>query len=137
LCQQGGTSRKPKPCSIGYEEAGLARFRLTQEHSYDGHMMKAKIADLKNNLSRYLDHVKAGRTVMILDRNTPVARIVPLTKVRGHAETDEARLTRLERSGLIRRGTGGSLQWLLRREPAKVEGASLVEELLKEREGGW
>jgi prevent-host-death family protein len=100
-------------------------------------MMKAKIADLKNNLSRYLDHVRAGRTVMILDRNTPVAQIVPLTKVRGQPESDEARLARLERSGLIRRGKGGSLDWLLHRQPAKVEGASLVEELLKERESGW
>ncbi len=100
-------------------------------------MMKAKIADLKNNLSRYLDHVKAGRMVMIFDRNTPVAQIVPLTKMRGGSDSDEARLARLERKGLIRRGKGGSLDWLLRRRPPKLEGPSLVEEFLKERESGW
>ena len=31
-------------------------------------MKSAKIADLKNNLSRYLAHVRAGGEVMVLDR---------------------------------------------------------------------
>lgn len=44
-------------------------------------MKKARIAELKNNLSRYLEHVRGGESVLILDRNTPVARIVPLQQV--------------------------------------------------------
>jgi prevent-host-death family protein len=40
----------------------------------------AKIAELKNNLSRYLDYVKAGGAVMVLDRDRPVAQIVPLSR---------------------------------------------------------
>jgi len=38
-------------------------------------MQKANIAELKNNLSRYLRKVRAGETVLIMDRNRPIARI--------------------------------------------------------------
>jgi len=41
-------------------------------------VMKVKIAELKARLSAYLDAVRRGRTVIILDRKTPIARIVPL-----------------------------------------------------------
>ena len=32
-------------------------------------MKKAKIAELKNHLSRYLDHVRSGESVLVLDRD--------------------------------------------------------------------
>jgi len=38
-------------------------------------MKKAKIAELKNHLSRYLDHVRSGESVLVLDRDQPVAQI--------------------------------------------------------------
>ena len=31
-------------------------------------MKKAKIAELKNNLSRYIDHVREGGSVLVFDR---------------------------------------------------------------------
>jgi antitoxin (DNA-binding transcriptional repressor) of toxin-antitoxin stability system len=37
----------------------------------------AKLALLKNNLSRHLAHVEAGGAVMVLDRDRPVVQIVP------------------------------------------------------------
>jgi prevent-host-death family protein len=40
-------------------------------------MAKVGIADLKARLSEHLRSVKNGRTVTILDRETPVARLVP------------------------------------------------------------
>lgn len=40
-------------------------------------MSKVGIADLKAHLSAHLRKVRSGRTVTILDRNTPVAQIVP------------------------------------------------------------
>jgi prevent-host-death family protein len=40
-------------------------------------MSKVRIADLKAHLSEHLRSVRAGRTLTVLDRNTPVARIVP------------------------------------------------------------
>ena len=37
------------------------------------------IADLKAHLSEHLKSVRKGRTLTVLDRNTPVARLVPFT----------------------------------------------------------
>ena len=85
-------------------------------------MKKARIAELKNNLSRYLDHVKGGGSVMVLDRDQPVAQIVPLNSGARGSGNQEVRLTRLERRGLIRRGTGALPEWLGRRKPAKLRG---------------
>jgi len=39
-------------------------------------MIKAGIKETKNNLSRYLMHVKAGEEVVITERGKPVARII-------------------------------------------------------------
>ena len=42
-------------------------------------MRNVNIADLKNNLSRYLRQVRRGEEIMIRDRNVPIAKIVPLS----------------------------------------------------------
>ena len=41
-------------------------------------MSNVRIADLKANLSRHLKTVRRGETITVLDRDTPVARIVPI-----------------------------------------------------------
>ena len=61
-------------------------------------MRTVGIADLKNNLSRYLDEVKRGREILIKDRNRPVARIVPL----GLADDEETELLALAAEGKIK-----------------------------------
>ena len=99
-------------------------------------MKSAKIADLKNNLSRYLEHVKAGGSVMVFERDRPVAQIVPLSGSRGRREGVDARLARLERRGIIRRGTGGLPEWLGQRRPPRLRG-SVLKDLLAERGRGW
>jgi prevent-host-death family protein len=40
-------------------------------------MKTVKIAELKAKLSAYLSEVRNGGTVIVYDRNTPIARIVP------------------------------------------------------------
>ena len=40
-------------------------------------MTDVRIADLKSRLSEYLRQVRRGRSVTVLDRETPIARIVP------------------------------------------------------------
>ena len=40
-------------------------------------MSTVRIADLKSRLSAHLRKVRAGRTLTVLDRDTPIARIVP------------------------------------------------------------
>lgn len=41
-------------------------------------MSKVGIADLKAHLSEHLRKVRGGRTLTVVDRNTPVAKIVPV-----------------------------------------------------------
>jgi antitoxin (DNA-binding transcriptional repressor) of toxin-antitoxin stability system len=97
---------------------------------------RARIAELKNQLSRYLEHVREGGSVLVLDRDQPVAQIVPLHRTTRGGAGSEERLLRLERRGLIRRGTGGLPEWLGRRRPPRLRG-SVLRDLLAERERGW
>ena len=102
-------------------------------------MKKAKIAELRNGLSRYLDHVRAGGSVVVYDRDTPIAEIVPLKRGKARSKEDiyEERLQRLERKGAIRRGTGDMAEWFKTHKPIEVpEGASVLQALLEERETG-
>lgn len=99
-------------------------------------MRRAKIGELKNNLSRYLDHVRGGGTVVVVDRDQPIARLVPIAESAPGSAGDDERLARLERRGLIRRGDGRLLRRLGRRCTARVRG-SVVADVLAEREQGW
>jgi antitoxin (DNA-binding transcriptional repressor) of toxin-antitoxin stability system len=97
-------------------------------------MKTVKIAELKNRLSYYLRRVQRGESILVCDRDRVIARI---DRVAAHApgsESDGEWLDRLERRGVIRRGTGKpSRQWLARR-PAV--GADVVAALLRERDEG-
>jgi antitoxin (DNA-binding transcriptional repressor) of toxin-antitoxin stability system len=99
------------------------------------YLKRASIGQLQNNLPRYLDHVRAGGEVIVLDRRRPIARIVPLVQDAANAGEDEDRLRRLEERGLLRRGTGRLPAWLGRRRPVRVSG-SVLRDLLTEREEG-
>lgn len=46
-------------------------------YDYDMVMNTVKIADLKSHLSEHLRQVRRGHTLIILDRKTPIARVVP------------------------------------------------------------
>lgn len=46
-------------------------------HDYHVVMKSVGIAELKARLSEHLRSVRKGRTLTVLDRGTPVARIVP------------------------------------------------------------
>jgi antitoxin (DNA-binding transcriptional repressor) of toxin-antitoxin stability system len=94
-------------------------------------MEKATISELKNRLSAYLKKVRAGQTVLILDRDQPIAR---LERVEGAPHADD-RLTRLERAGLLRRARR-PLPLDALRSPAPQPGASVVQALLDERREG-
>ena len=94
-------------------------------------MEKATISQLKNQLSAYLRKVKAGESVLILERDQPVARIEPIV---AH-EVDEERLVRLERAGLVRRAKRPlSLERLRKQAPEPK--TSVVEALIEDRREG-
>jgi antitoxin (DNA-binding transcriptional repressor) of toxin-antitoxin stability system len=94
-------------------------------------MKEAKISEIKNHLSRYLALVRRGETVRILDRDRPVAHIVPILSVvtAGH----EA-LADMERKGLVRRGSGVIDPEILEEDPPGMPNGVLAA-LLDEREG--
>lgn len=99
-------------------------------------MKRASITEVKNGLSALLDQVKAGETIIITDRGIPVARIVP-DREADDAEADEARLARLERAGVIRRGKGGPPDpRILAPFPQGSVPAGVLEALLEERREG-
>ena len=100
-------------------------------------MLTANISKAKNELSRYLDAVRAGETVLILDRNRPIAQIRPLSSL--DEGGGEARLTELEARGLIRRPEGSSASWVSELADMTACGAQptgSVEALIAERESG-
>ena len=60
-------------------------------------MRTAKISELKARLSAHIAFVKNGEEVLIFDRNTPVARLVPP----GPVGDEDARRSRLIAKGTI------------------------------------
>ena len=93
-----------------------------------------KIAELKNRLSYYLRRVQRGESILVCDRDRVIARIERVDPHAPGAESDTEWLDRLERRGVIRRGTGKlSRQWLARRPTV---GADVVAALLRERDEG-
>jgi prevent-host-death family protein len=99
-------------------------------------MQKANIAELKNNLSRYLRKVRAGETVLIMDRNRPIARIERVAAPESEAE----RLARLVAAGVLippKNPIGKKkLMEILKRNPVECK-RSLVDAVIEERREGW
>ncbi len=60
-------------------------------------MRTAKISELKAKLSAHIEYVKRGEEVLILDRNTPVARLVPA----GSLNVGDERMKDLIARGII------------------------------------
>jgi antitoxin (DNA-binding transcriptional repressor) of toxin-antitoxin stability system len=102
-------------------------------------MKAAKIGQLRDQLSRYLDRVRAGETVVVYERDIPIAEIVPIHRSKRRRAADEARIERLVRKGVLTRGNPRALlRWLKTHKPIRVPGGrSVVEALLEERESGW
>jgi len=97
-------------------------------------MKTASITEAKNQLSALLERVRAGKSVVILDRGVAVARLTPV------ADSDDAtgRLQRLERAGIIRVGRAAppKLEDLQARAPRLPDGVSAVAALIEERRTG-
>jgi antitoxin (DNA-binding transcriptional repressor) of toxin-antitoxin stability system len=98
-------------------------------------MERTTISQLKARLSAYLKKVRAGQTILILDRDEPVARLERVSgggAGSGDEEAGEDRLNRLERAGLLRRATR-PLNLDRLRAPALRTDTSLLQALLEER----
>jgi len=96
-------------------------------------MKTASITEAKNGLSALIDRVRAGESILITDRGVPVARLEPMADY----PDPDGRIARLERAGIIRRGTGPVALDQLGPLPKVPEGVSVVEAVLEERRSGW
>ena len=96
-------------------------------------MKVAKVSELKALLSTYLARVKAGEEVVVTERGTPVAKLVPIPRA-ADAETD--RMRRLEREGLVTIG-GEQLPSEFWEQPLPADHAdSVLKALLEDRAEG-
>jgi len=93
-------------------------------------MEKATISQLKNGLSAYLRKVRAGQTVLILDRDEPIA---VLERVDKKTLADDERIAQLEQAGLIKRSkTSDPIGALRGYKPIKSK-VSLIDAVIEER----
>lgn len=102
-------------------------------------MRRSTIANAKNQFSRLLEAVRGGESVLILDRDRPVARLEPVRGTEDGALPET--LERLERAGLLRRASAplpASLLATPRRAPARTAspGDAVLDALLEDRRVG-
>lgn len=110
-------------------------FSRAVRKGYNSQMKTASISEAKNGLSALIDRVRKGETVVITDRNQPVAQLAPLD--RGSKIGTDAWLALLERQGVVRRARRTGAPEFLRRPLIPLpEGVSILEALLEERSDG-
>ncbi len=98
-------------------------------------MKTASISEAKNRLSALIDRVRKGETVVITDRNQPVAQLAPLDS--GTKTGTDAWLADLARKGIIRRARRKGVPKFLLLPPISLpQGISVLEALLEERREG-
>ena len=95
-------------------------------------MKKATITQTKNNLSRLLDEVRQGATVLIMDRQTPIALLEPY---RAAAVGTDDHLSRLSRQGIVRPPAQKLGTFLDETGPVLPRGVSAAAAVASEREG--
>ncbi len=96
-------------------------------------MKKANIATAKNQFSRLIQQVKRGESILITDRNKPVAQLTPVR------ETNEI-LSRLIAEGVVLPAEGPALdveKLFSLPLPKESEKKALSKAVLEEREEGW
>ena len=101
-------------------------------------MKVANISTIKNELSRYLEYVKRGGAVRILDRHQPVADLVPVGRAGESVSSHQELLSALEQRGVLRRGrTKLDKELFVAPEATGSRGGTgVLESLLDERKSG-
>jgi prevent-host-death family protein len=93
-----------------------------------------KITDLKKRLSHYLRRVQQGESILVAVRDRVVARIERVSADAGIPTSDSDWLDRLERRGIIRRGSGKlTRRWFAARPRVR---ADVVAAVISERREG-
>jgi len=93
-------------------------------------MKSVNVAELKNQLSKYLTFAKGGEEIVIRDRNLPVAMLVPFSP--GEATEEELLLVAAGKMRLPKRSI--DLEKVLGPPTGRSLGRAGTEALLKDRE---
>ena len=97
-------------------------------------MQKSSITHAKNNFSQLIKKVRRGQSILITDRNQPVARLDPVAPL---PDLDRERIERLERQGLITRPRKRLTSAFFKLPRGKsARGHSVLQALLDERAEG-
>ncbi len=102
-------------------------------------MKTANVTTLRTHLSRILAAVRRGDTIEVLDRKTPIARIVPIEP---RTPAGKGKLSpwieRLRREGLARVGNLRPVQEILPGFPPGTRsfGTALIDAIIEERRTG-
>jgi len=83
-------------------------------------MAEVGVRELRDHLSRYLEHVQSGEELVITDRGRAIARVVPVGA--------ERVIDRLVREGLIVPAAQRT-----RRRPKPIQAAGTVSDLIAEQ----
>jgi antitoxin (DNA-binding transcriptional repressor) of toxin-antitoxin stability system len=94
-------------------------------------MIIAKIAQIKNQFSQYIQKVKMGEVVIVYDRNEPVAQI---EMIKHSSNSNLSVLQDLAKKGILKIGKNNfKKDFFEERLPELKNGISLSKELIKER----
>lgn len=98
-------------------------------------MKKVTITELKSNLSNLLAQAKRGEEIIVLDRTSPIVRIVALFEFGESSELDKTaeRIAKLEADGLASRRKANTMQSFLKRKRPKSK-QSVMDALLDDRD---
>lgn len=94
--------------------------------------MEVSIREMKNNLSKYLQHARAGEEVIITDRGRPVARLMPVAT--RTEDTEEQAVARLRSLPWIRPARGGKPKGARQPIAGKPGEKTLSDLLLEDRQ---
>lgn len=102
-------------------------------------MLTANIATAKNELSRLLRRVKQGESVIITERNRPIARLQPFHRLPDEEDSPHGQLEALYEAGVLTAPTQPDFDpkaFLAQPSLTGQRDAGLVATLLAEREEG-
>lgn len=93
-------------------------------------MRAVNVAELKNQLSKYLTYAKGGEEIVIRDRNLPVAKIVPIEAE--DASEEELLLVAAGKMRLPEKPV--DLGKILKLPSGRVHGRTVTRALIEERD---
>jgi prevent-host-death family protein len=95
-------------------------------------MKQAKISELRDRLSHYLRRVRQGETIEVVNREAPIARLVPVAPSTREPGTWARRL---QQAGLVKVGPMKGVREILQKKPVRKK-TGVLDALLQQRREG-